>query len=123
MNKAIVRYRRRVIRSMHCPRDTRKKLLRKLDALLTSFQEDEPDADAAQFEQAFGSPSEMANSLCEGISEEVRLRWKYRHRMLIAACALFSIGVIVILSYMSAMRFAEVPIYVVKETYISDSVS
>lgn len=123
MNKAIAKYRRQVIRSMHCSKHTRDKLLGKLDALLSSFQEEEPDADAEKIIQSFGAPSDFADSLCEGISKDERRRWKWRQRTIIGVSILLCIGLIVSLSYLITMHFAESPVYIIQETYIHDNPS
>ena len=120
MNKAIAKYRRQVIRSMHCSKHTRDKLLGKLDALLSSFQEEEPDADSEKIIQSFGAPSDFADSLCEGISKDERRRWKWRRRSIIGTCILLGIGLIISLSYSIAMHSAKAPVHVTQETYIFD---
>lgn len=123
MNQAASRYRRQVRHAMHCSRASQEKRLHDLDLLLTSFTEENPEADIEEIAQKFGSPTEMADSLCEGISKGERMRWKRQHQLLIIVCILLSIGIIVGISYSIAIHFAKAPFYVTEEVYIYDNPS
>ena len=121
MNHAAAVYRRHVRRAMQCSRANKERRLHDRDILLSSFVEENPDSGIDDIVQKFGTPYEMAASLCEGISKDERRRWKWRQRSIIGVCILLCIGLIIGLSYSIAMRFAKAPVHVTQEVYIYDN--
>ena len=118
MNQAASRYRRQVRHAMHCSRTNQEKRLIDLDILLTSFTEENPDADIEKNVQEFGSPSEMAASLCEGISKDEISRWKRKNRILFGICILLFAGVVTIAAAHMALQTDPAPVQVIDELVI-----
>lgn len=118
MNQAASRYRRQVRHAMHCSRTNQKKRLHDLDALLTSFSEENPDADIEKIVQEFGPPPEMAASLCEGISKDELSRWKRNHRILFGVCILLFACVVAIAAAHIALQTDPAPVQVIDELVI-----
>ena len=118
MNQAASRYRRQVRHAMHCSRSCQEKRLHDLDALLNSFTEEAPDADMEKIVKEFGPPSEMAASLCEGISKDELSRWKRKHRILFILCILIFAGVIAIAAAHIALQTDPAPVQVIDELVI-----
>lgn len=118
MNQAASRYRRQVRRAMHCSRINQETRLSDLDILLTSFTEENPDADLEKIVQEFGSPAEMAASLCEGISKDELRRWKRNHWILFILCILIFAGVIAIAAAHIALQTDPAPVQVIDKLVI-----
>lgn len=118
MNRAVAKYRSRVRRAMRCSRASRKARLHDLDALLSSFAEENPGATMEEIAQRFGAPREMADSLCEGLSAEERRHWQWHRRALIGAVLLFCAAVTVLISVDIALQTDTRPIYVIDELQI-----
>lgn len=118
MNQAASRYRRQVRHAMHCSRASQEKRLHDLDLLLTSFTEENPEADIEEIVAEFGSPSEMAASLCEGISKDELSRWKRNHWILVILCILIFAGVIAIAAAHIALQTDPAPVQIIDELVI-----
>ena len=118
MNQAASMYRRQVRHAMHCSRTNQEKRLHDLDTLLTAFTEENPDAGLEKIVQEFGPPSEMAASLCEGISKDELNRWKRNNRILFILCILIFAGVIAIAAAHISLQTDPAPIQVIDELVI-----
>lgn len=118
MNQAVQKYRKQVLRAMPCPAKEKKALIEHLDSLLLSFQQEEPNADDAKVLEAFGTPAELAQTLCEGYSEEEQKRWRRRLWIRRLAILVFCAGIIAFLSYTVALCTAESPVYTKDKIYV-----
>lgn len=120
MNRMVQKYRKQVIRAMQCPRKVKKEALQSLDTLLGSFLEETPDADNTAIIQAFGSPDQLANTLCGERPELERKQWKRKRRIKFFIIAALSMGLILFFSYAIALYYAQAPVYIIRETTIND---
>lgn len=121
MNQAVQKYRKQVLRAMPCPAKEKKVLIEHLDSLLISFQQDEPNADEAKVLEAFGTPTELAQTLCEGYSEAEQQSWHRRRWIRRLAILVFCAGMIAFLSYAVALCTAESPVYTKDKIYVYQS--
>lgn len=120
MDKALLHYRSQVIRAMKCPRKVKRTLLPNLDALLESFQQEEPGADRARILKCFGSPARLAETLCGEYSERQRAGWCRNRRIRIGVGALLCACLIAFVAYEVAIQSSPAPVYVIDELYIED---
>lgn len=117
----VQKYRRQVIRAMQCPRKEKKEVLQSLDTLLGSFLEETPEADRTAILQAFGTPDQLANTLCGERPEAERTQWKRNRRIKFFVIAILGIGLILFFSYAIALYHAQAPVYVIRETTINEA--
>ena len=112
MNQAATIYRRQVRRAMHCSRANQKRGLHDLDVLLSSFVEENPDSEIDEIVQKFGAPSEMAASLCEGVSEDERKRWKNKRRIIFFIFILCLVCIVALVAIHFALQTNPTPVQV-----------
>lgn len=112
MNHAASMYRRQVRRAMHCSRANQKRGLHDLDVLLSSFVEENPASEIDEIVQKFGAPSEMAASLCEGVSEDERKRWKKKRWIIFFLCILCLVCIVALVATHFALQAHPAPIQV-----------
>ena len=103
---------------MPCPAKEKRALTEYMDSLLMSFQQEEPDADDAKVLEAFGTPAELARTLCEGHSEEEQKSWCRRRWIRRLAILVLCAGMIAFLSYAVASYTAESPVYTKDKIYV-----
>lgn len=123
MNQAVQKYRKQVLRAMRCPGKKKKAIMENLDSLLMSFQQEEPNADDAKVLEAFGTPAELAQILCEGYSEKEQKNWRRRRWIGLLIILVVCAGLISFLSYAFAIHNAKSPVYAFEETYVDESTS
>lgn len=69
MNRASAQYLRSIKKKLTCTPATKKRLIAQLDAALSNYIEEHPDATLKMLNSAFGDPENMASSMMIGISE------------------------------------------------------
>lgn len=69
-------YRRRLRRSLRCPRRTRQELMQSFEKVLQPYLEENESPDMARLTADFGPPERMAKTMLEGISSRERRRYR-----------------------------------------------
>lgn len=121
MNHAATAYRRQVRHAMQCSKANQKKGLHDLDVLLSSFVEENPDSEIDEIVQKFGTPHEMAASLCEGVSTDERKRWKKKRWIIFFLCIFLLLCIVAILATHFALQANPAPIQVIDRLVIEST--
>ena len=79
MNDSVAAYRRALPRRLKCGRADKQRCLARFDQSLALFLEETPDPSAAQLEDAFGPPEQLARAYLKELPAE-QLKRHRRHR-------------------------------------------
>lgn len=118
MNPIIHKYRKKVSHALCCSRRTKKGLMKQLNQLLKTFEDEEPNPTCDQLYLAFGTPQNMAETLMNEIQPAERSRCIRKKWVNILICGVLVAVLLVGLALLIGHRLEPAQVTVVEQTYV-----